>query len=443
MNKIALAVSLLMMSTLCVAENDIWSNLFKDKLNEAGNGDSEAQYDVGTMYQNGRGVAPDRNKAVEWYQKAAAQNNTRAASRLKLMTENEARFGKTLAQAGKGDAESLYDLGNMYMMGVGADINYGKAIQAFEQSANQGNDKAAYKLGLMYYEGTGVGSNSKLALKWFSMAADHNYPAAQYYVGKMYAEGKGMRRDNGKALEWLTRAVDGGFEQARGEMINASENLGMEKTASRASEETPAAPAEAKAETAKVEQKTIVAKAQPEKPASTEKAAATTSKPDRKAATASKAEKQQAGAKPATIEYQLEDLMHGAWSRDQEPVAYLPSSINNCRTEGDRMTCYSDDQTNKTGSNIIRFKTKAIVEKFRTDGSFSVTYRNLVLDATPITGTDVSNGEDGTAAYPVKTGWGSPHTLECKFSNGETLSCVKNNTYAMTLTSPRTLASGK
>ena len=48
------------------AASVVWSSLYRDKLTEANNGNGEAQFDVGTMYQNGRGVRTDRAKALEW-----------------------------------------------------------------------------------------------------------------------------------------------------------------------------------------------------------------------------------------------------------------------------------------------------------------------------------------------------------------------------------------
>ena len=421
MNRIAIALTLLLATALCHAESDIWSALFKDKLREAGNGDSQAQYDIGAMYQNGRGVTPDRDKALEWFRKAAAQGNPQAVSRLKLMQENAARFDKTLAQAGKGDPGVQYDLGNMYLMGVGVDIDYPKAIKAFEQAAGRGNDKAAYKLGIIYHEGTGVRADPRAAFKWFGQAAQHGLPAAQYYYGKLYAEGKGMPRNDKLALAWLSKAVDGGFEQARGEMINVSENIDMEKSAAATQKQAPEPePAPAPAATAHKPKARETRVAKPARTASNEP------------------------ARKRSVKYQLGDLMQGAWNRGDEPVTYLPSSINHCRTEQHKLVCFSEDQSRQTGNNIIRFKTKAIVEHFSAKGSFSVTYRNLVIEATPLTGRDVAADDDaGMGSYTVKTGWGSPHTLECTFHGDDALSCVKNNSYSFRLSSQRTLASGK
>ena len=118
---------LLFTSCVCLAGNDVWETLFREKLREANAGNSNAQYDVGAMYQNGRGVAANRNKAIEWYRKAAAQNDRKAVSRLRLIQSNELRFNKTLARAGQGEVESQYDLGNMYTEGVGVDADLTQA----------------------------------------------------------------------------------------------------------------------------------------------------------------------------------------------------------------------------------------------------------------------------------------------------------------------------
>ncbi len=377
---------------------DIWTSLFREKMQEAKNGISEAQFDVGTMYQNGRGVKADRNKAIEWFEKAAAQGDAKSVSRLKLMEANETRFGKTASEAGRGDRDSLYDLGKMYMQGVGTNIDYGKAITAFEQSASQGHIKSAYKLGLIYYEGSGVKTNSELAFKWFRQAARADYPAAQYYLGKMYAEGTGVGKNRGEALIWLGKAVDGGFDQARGELINVSESLKAEnvKTASAA-----------------------------------RKAAA----PARK----SKAKR-----------FSIEDVVLAGWNRDGSPVAWMPSEITTCRTEGKKVTCFSDDQIRNAGDNIIKFKTKAIISNFYGNGSFKVTYRNLVISSSQAAAvrTDEDDDEPGgvdegtSDTYKVKTGWSNPHTLKCRMKNKGSVSCTKNKAHAILLTSPTTVVAG-
>jgi len=42
-------------------------------------GDASAQYNLGVMYENGKGVAQDYREAVSWYRLAAADGNTKAS----------------------------------------------------------------------------------------------------------------------------------------------------------------------------------------------------------------------------------------------------------------------------------------------------------------------------------------------------------------------------
>jgi hypothetical protein len=421
MKRTVLTLILLFVSSLATGGNDIWQNLFKEKLQEAKQGNSNAQFDVAAMYQNGRGVKSDLSKAMEWYNKSAEQDNPKAVSRLKLLEANKERFNKTLVQAEKGNAESQYKLGKMYTKGVGVNIDHARATEAFENAANQGYAKAEYNLGLNYYEGSGVTKNRKTAYKWFKAAAEQGDPAAQYYLGKMFATGSGVKKNYTTSLEWLTKSVDGGFNQARGEMIDVSERMKAEKL--KKTSPKPAKKASAKkknpaVKTSKIKSKKVTAKT----------AKIETSK--------------------ETPEFSIEDLMVAAWSRENAPVSYLPSAINNCRTEKNDIVCYSDNQSRVSGNNNLKFKTKSVMKNFSNDGTFNVTYRNLVINSTPIASieTEEDDGEVGSeddsevSAYKVKTGWGKEHTLECQLKDTGTVSCLKNKTHAFLLVSPHTVA---
>ena len=397
MKIISLGIILLLTTSTAMGGNDVWQTLFKEKLQEAKQGNSNAQFDIGSMYKNGRGVSSDRSKAIEWYSKAAAQDNQKAVSRLKLLQANEERFKKELVTAANGNKESQYKIGNMYTEGVGTNVDLAKAAETYELSARQGYAKAEYKLGLVHYEGTGVKANKMTAYTWFNLAAEQGYPAAQYYLGKMYASGKGVKRNYAMSLEWYTKAVDGGFNQARSEMIDVSDKM-------KSSKQTHAA---------------LEKKGTPRKATSVDKV------------------------------FGIEDLMVAAWSREGKPVAYLPSSINNCRTESDKIACYSDNQTRKTSDSTIKFKTKSIMRNFSNDGSFNVTYRNLVIDATKISieenteeADEIGDEAVNTSAYTVKTGWGKEHLLECQMKDSGTVSCQKDKTHSFLLVSPQTVASG-
>ena len=424
MKRTFLTLILLLLSTVATGGNDIWQSLFNEKLQKAKQGDSNAQFDVASMYQNGRGVTPDLSKAIEWCKKSAAQKNQKAVNRLKILEANEERFKKALELADKGDAESQYKLGKIYTEGAGVSINHNKATEAFENAAKQGYAKAEYKLGLNYYEGTGVNRNRKTAYKWFKAAAEQNHAASQYYLGKMYASGSGVKQNYTTSLEWLTKAIDGGFNQARGEMIDVSEKMKMEK----AEKSKPA-----------VMEIVVVKKEEP---------VARASKPKPKIIKTETAKIKEPEETPA---FSIDDLMIAAWNRDNKPVAYLPSAINNCRTEESNIVCYSDSQTRKSGNSIIKFTTKSLMKDFSKDGSFKVTYRNLVVDSGAIDSIDNSENneelggenDNSVSSYKVKAGWGKEHALECQMKDSGTVSCLKNKTHAFILVSPHTLASGK
>jgi hypothetical protein len=415
------------------AGSDIWASLFSETLQQARNGDSEAQYNVGAMYQNGRGVAANRNKAIEWYTRAADQDNSKAMSRLELMEANRSSFNSEMQHAENGNAESQYNIGNMFTKGNGTGIDLKQAVSWYEKAASQGHIKAAYKLGLAHYEGAGVRKNGKQALKWFSIAADDGYAPAQYYLGRLHVEGNGVRRNYGTALEWFTRAVDGGFDQARGEMIDVTERMQMQaasgKPAQPKAEATVAAKPEPAAAIASKQPTPGVAKPEPSAPATSEAAVS-------------------ADAGDASGISIMENIMLGNWSRNGQPVAWLPSSINNCRTEQNRIVCFSGDQVRESGNNTVKFKTKAIISHFSAAGAFNVTYRNLVLSAVskePASIGEVAAFDEALEekGYTVRTGWGKEHTLECLMSDSHAVNCTKNKIQALALVNQQQVAGSR
>lgn len=409
MKKTALSLLLLFLSTAGNGADDIWESLFREKLREANAGNSNAQFDVGAMYQNGRGVTASRDKAIEWYSKAAAQDNQNAVARLKLLQANKERFARTLELAGRGDVESQYDLGRMYTEGIGVDADVNQAMTWYEKAAAQGNARAEFKLGLACYEGSGVPRDLPRAFALFRRAAEKGYPAAQYYLGRMYADGQGVKRDTQAALDWYSKAADGGFNEARRAMIDLTELPGTQAVAS----------ATTVMETASVPAAGYAVELVPQQ------------------------------AAPA---YTFDTLMQSSWMRDSSPVPYLPSTISNCSMESAKLVCNSDDQVRDSATGTVRYRTRAIISDLTADGSFSITYRNLVLEATQDTSPARTAGEEliggitsepTAMSYEVRTGWSKAHDLECRFETTEAIACVKNRMHAFRLESPQAVARGK
>ncbi len=112
---------------------------------------------------------------------------------------------RPLAQAG--NAEAQYRLGVMYAEGRGVAPNDAEAALWFERAADQGEPMAQYNLGASYAEGTGVRKDMGAAAKWFRRAADQGIALAQLNLGLLYANGAGVPQDNVEALKWIDLAI--------------------------------------------------------------------------------------------------------------------------------------------------------------------------------------------------------------------------------------------
>jgi TPR repeat protein len=87
------------------------------------------------------------------------------------------RLIKPLAQ--EGIPEAQYNLGLMYDQGKGVPQDYAEAVKWYRRAAEQGDANAQYNLGQMYREGRGVPQNDAEAVKWFRKAAEQGYAGAQ------------------------------------------------------------------------------------------------------------------------------------------------------------------------------------------------------------------------------------------------------------------------
>ena len=74
---------------------------FRETLQAAERGNTQAQFNLGVMYETGRGVRKNDAEAVRWYQKAAEQRDARAQTLLGVMYEDGRGVRKKYAEAVK------------------------------------------------------------------------------------------------------------------------------------------------------------------------------------------------------------------------------------------------------------------------------------------------------------------------------------------------------
>lgn len=73
--------------------------------------------------------------------------------------------------AKQGEAKAQYSLGVMYHDGKGVSQDYQEAIRWYRMAANQGYADAQYNLGVMYRKGLGVPKDYVQAHMWYNLAA--------------------------------------------------------------------------------------------------------------------------------------------------------------------------------------------------------------------------------------------------------------------------------
>ncbi|HTW50365.1 MAG TPA: tetratricopeptide repeat protein [Stellaceae bacterium] len=129
-------------------------------------------------------------------------------------TDPAARAAFYITRAKAGDAVAQYDLGVLYAQGKGLVQDYTSAASWFRAAAAQGNVAAEYNLGVLYAQGLGVTANATEAINWYLSAADQHHPAAQFNLGLAYATGSGTKQDFAAAARWYKRAAAQGLPPA-------------------------------------------------------------------------------------------------------------------------------------------------------------------------------------------------------------------------------------
>lgn len=410
-----------------LAANEMWDGLFNDHLAKAKAGAPDAQYEVGIMYLKGQGVAQDREKALEWLKKSSNAGYQLATSKLGRIDEQESKFDQLQSEAEAGNVDAQYELAMMYLKGRGIGADESKARKWLERGAEKGDSRAVTRLGILNYKGEGGSPDYKEALSLFKRVSGDSV-LAQYYLGEMYATGSGVETDYKAAISWYKKAADGGFNRARGKIINLEEemNIATRRKVSVVKAEVPQAQVKAEPEVQKVKPTAV---AVVEKPAP---AAPVTQSPPKKAA-----------PKPLALSA-FDRLMSKQWVRGKLAVDYLPSRVTQCDKDADTLVCFSKVQTRVTGTQTVEYRVKSIIRSEKT--AFTVIYRNLVLDVTDTSEpADQPLGYDGQTeqGFRIQTGWTPEHAVSCVLSSDDSMACVKDQTHKMTLAAEGSrLASG-
>lgn len=109
------------------------------------------------------------------------------------------------------DAEAQYNLATHYFKKQ----QYIDAKYWFEQSAYKGDKDAQYQLGNLYLQGLGVQNDLKKAFYWYEKASLQEHAQSQHNVGLFYMQGEVVERNKDKALFWFRKAAENGYEPSK------------------------------------------------------------------------------------------------------------------------------------------------------------------------------------------------------------------------------------
>lgn len=138
-------------------------------------GDVTCQWLMGDAYYFGRdNLTPNGKLAIFWLKKAATQDQEIAMGLL----------------------ASIYDEGKY----IERDIN--KANELYKRAAELGNPEAAYNYAYAYIVGDGVEINKETAFIWMKKAAELGYIQARLELAYMFATGKGCEKNSEAARYW-------------------------------------------------------------------------------------------------------------------------------------------------------------------------------------------------------------------------------------------------
>ncbi len=103
--------------------------------------------------------------------------------------------------------------------------DYAEAERWTRKAAEQGRAVAQYNLGWMYLNGLGVPRDHAEAAKWYRMAAEQKEAEALISLGLMYARGDGVPQDDTEAQMWFSLVPPQGPKRAAELRDNFAERL--------------------------------------------------------------------------------------------------------------------------------------------------------------------------------------------------------------------------
>lgn len=181
-------------------------------------GDADALFLLGYAAETGQGIDASREKALDFYRKAAAKDHQEATYRRALILLNskdkaERETGrKVLEAASKTDPGTAGRiLGEAWLRGLPDEkADFDKAVKWWASSSEAGDTTSLLLLARLYSGDFGhpEKTDPKKALELYQKAADLGEKAAYLPLGSRLLNGAEELRDEAKGREWLAKAIE-------------------------------------------------------------------------------------------------------------------------------------------------------------------------------------------------------------------------------------------
>ena len=146
----------------------------------AEDGYAPAESYMGRCYHAGFGVDKNKDESMQWWYRAAEQN----------------------------DPYGQFGIGICFESGMTLDKSETPAVQMCRKAADQGLADAQFVLGMCYFEGIGVNRFYGEAIKLFRLAAEQGHAEAQYQFARCLSDGHVMEECATYAVAWFRKSAE-------------------------------------------------------------------------------------------------------------------------------------------------------------------------------------------------------------------------------------------
>jgi len=189
-------------------------------------GHKDAQFQLGKMYEEGKGIDADSDQAILWYQKAVQSGHKLAEHNLNKLyfktKHHSLAYEWYIKHKGHNSPYFVYALGVVFEIGKEVERDYAKAKILYEMASKRGSAKAWYRLGGLYEYNKGVEQNYEKAAYYYNNGAKGGYAQSQFAMGRLYYFGKGVKSNHEKAYKWMNIAKRQGNKDAKRFIIQHS-----------------------------------------------------------------------------------------------------------------------------------------------------------------------------------------------------------------------------